>query len=89
VSGCTDYFAEDEKSGLATCRNIVATLNVHPKEAEGRLPSRPPLYDPEELPFLIPYELQNELDIYEVGVTYIGKQLLKDICALCIESLVH
>ncbi|KAL8578181.1 hypothetical protein ACOMHN_051736 [Nucella lapillus] len=66
VSGCTDYFAPDEKSAFETCRDIVATLNVHPEEVKGRLPARLPLYDPAELTSLIPKDDQHMLDIYQV-----------------------
>ncbi|XP_076440810.1 uncharacterized protein LOC143280133 [Babylonia areolata] len=66
VSGCTDYFAPDENSAFETCRDIVATLNVHPADAQGRLPARLPLYDPAELSSLIPKDQQHTLDMYQV-----------------------
>ncbi|KAK7485216.1 hypothetical protein BaRGS_00023467 [Batillaria attramentaria] len=66
VSGCTDYFAPDEKSAFEMCRNIVATLNVHHNDAKGRLSPQLPLYDPEELPALIPCSDQHKLDMYQV-----------------------
>ena len=66
MSGCTDYFAEDESTAFEMCRNIVSTLNVHPDEVKGRLPSVPPLYDPAELPSLIPKDGQHRLDMYQV-----------------------
>lgn len=66
VSGCTDYFAPDEKSALQICRDIVATLNVHHNEIKGRLPAASPLYDPEEISSLVPSSEQHKLDMYQV-----------------------
>ena len=67
VSGCTDYFAQDEKSAFEICRNIVSTLNVHCEDDMQRLYARPPLYDPAELPSLIPSKEQHMLDMYQVS----------------------
>ncbi|XP_070195809.1 methylcrotonoyl-CoA carboxylase beta chain, mitochondrial-like isoform X2 [Littorina saxatilis] len=66
VSGCTDYFAQDEKSAFETCRDIVSTLNVHHEDIKGRLPSRLPLYDPQDLPSLIPSNDQHQIDMFQV-----------------------
>lgn len=66
VSGCTDYFAQDERSALEMCRDIVATLNVHHFEVKGRQIPVPPLYDAQELPVLIPSRGQHKMDMYQI-----------------------
>ena len=68
VSGCTDYFAEDERSAFALCRDVVSTLNVYHQDFHGRLPTREPLLSAEDLPSIIPSEKQYELDIYQVSL---------------------
>lgn len=88
VSGCTDYFAEDEKSALSTCRNIVSTLNVHHQTVKGNLMSDPPLYNAEELPSLIPHEDQHKLDIYEVIARIVDRSAFHEFKQLFGPSLI-
>ncbi|PVD23304.1 hypothetical protein C0Q70_16572 [Pomacea canaliculata] len=78
VSGCTDYFAPDEKSALQICRDIVATLNVHHNEIKGRLPASSPLYDPEEISSLVPSSEQHKLDMYQVIGRLVDRSLFHE-----------
>ncbi|CAC5367475.1 E6.4.1.4B [Mytilus coruscus] len=63
VSGCTDYFAEDEAEALELGRDIIATLNITMNE-NTTTTSEDPLYDPGELPGLV--STDNQMDIYKV-----------------------
>lgn len=61
VSGCTDYFAEDEQEAFQMGRDIAETLPFH---ASCTYESDPPLYDADDIPGLITAE--NKIDIYQV-----------------------
>ncbi|CAG2196375.1 E6.4.1.4B [Mytilus edulis] len=63
VSGCTDYFAEDEAEALELGRDIIATLNITMND-NTTTTSQEPLYDPGELPGLV--NADNHMDIYKV-----------------------
>ncbi|VDI30437.1 3-methylcrotonyl-CoA carboxylase beta subunit [Mytilus galloprovincialis] len=63
VSGCTDYFAEDEAEALELGRDIIATLNITMNDNTTTI-SEEPLYDPGELPGLV--NTDNQMDIYKV-----------------------
>ncbi|XP_021362700.1 probable methylcrotonoyl-CoA carboxylase beta chain, mitochondrial isoform X2 [Mizuhopecten yessoensis] len=63
VSGCTDYFAENEEEALSTGRDMVATLNL-----EDKLPVHQdweePLYSSDHLRALVAKD--NVINIYKV-----------------------
>lgn len=61
VSGCTDYFAEDEPEAFMIGRNIAETLPSHNSCTSE---SEPPLYDANDIPGLISPE--NNIDIYQI-----------------------
>ncbi|XP_063408614.1 methylcrotonoyl-CoA carboxylase beta chain, mitochondrial-like [Mytilus trossulus] len=63
VSGCTDYFAEDEAEALELGRDIIATLNITMND-NTTTTSEEPLYDAGELPGLV--NTDNQMDIYKV-----------------------
>ncbi|XP_071144811.1 uncharacterized protein [Mytilus edulis] len=63
VSGCTDYFAEDEAEALELGRDIIATLNITMND-NTTTTSQEPMYDPGELPGLV--NADNHMDIYKV-----------------------
>ncbi|KAL4235641.1 hypothetical protein ACF0H5_004036 [Mactra antiquata] len=65
VSGCTDYFAADEHEGFQTGRDLVESLNLPKHPGPTREPEEP-LFDPEELPGLIPTVEQENMDIRKV-----------------------
>lgn len=61
MSGCTDYFAEDEPEAFAIGRDIAETLSSHNSCTSE---SEHPLYNANEIPGLISPE--NNIDIYQV-----------------------
>ncbi|HLG88510.1 MAG TPA: carboxyl transferase domain-containing protein [Alphaproteobacteria bacterium] len=66
VSGVSDYLAEDEPSALKKVRDIVGALNIErPCCAATRLP-RAPLYDPAEIPGIIPLDPKTPYDVREI-----------------------
>jgi 3-methylcrotonyl-CoA carboxylase beta subunit len=65
-SGVVDYLAHEEAEAYAKVREIVSHLNW-PADAHGRLrPVRPPLYDPEEIPGIVPADGRIQYDVREV-----------------------
>ncbi|KAJ8305996.1 hypothetical protein KUTeg_016541 [Tegillarca granosa] len=64
VSGCTDYFAENETEAFLLGRELVAALNLTEYGGRTHKPEDP-LYDPAELQGLISKD--NNIDIYKVG----------------------
>lgn len=71
MSGCTDYFAEDEPEAFAIGRDIAETLPSHNSCTSE---SEPPLYDANEIPGLISPE--NNIDIYQVTKYNINCEVL-------------
>ncbi len=66
VSGLADYMAVDEVDALRLGRQIVRRLN-HRKAGPGpSAPSRPPLYDPEDLLGIVPTDLTEPFDPRDV-----------------------
>ena len=65
VSGLADHFAVDELDALRIGRRIVARLN-RARPADGRLPSRPPRYDPEQLLGIVSADLRVPFDPRDV-----------------------
>jgi 3-methylcrotonyl-CoA carboxylase beta subunit len=66
VSGVSDYLAEDEPSALKKIRDIVGALNIErPCYAATRAP-RAPLYDPAEIPGIIPRDAKTPYDVREI-----------------------
>ncbi|MFP3920104.1 MAG: carboxyl transferase domain-containing protein [Dichotomicrobium sp.] len=66
LSGVADDLANDDAHALALARRAVANLNrVKPDPLE-RQPVEPPLYDPEEIPGVVPADLRTPYDIREV-----------------------
>ena len=64
ISGCTDHYAATEEEGFECGRDVVATFNIPETiEPEGY---EEPLYDPSELPGLIPQSQQHTMDMYKV-----------------------
>ncbi|MCF6526221.1 carboxyl transferase domain-containing protein [Streptomyces sp. JJ36] len=67
VSGLADHFAVDEPDALRQARRVVARLNwrkAHPAPDPAAV--RPPRYDPEELPGVVPEDLKVPFDPREV-----------------------
>ncbi|XP_052274339.1 methylcrotonoyl-CoA carboxylase beta chain, mitochondrial-like isoform X2 [Dreissena polymorpha] len=65
VSGCTDYFAADEHEAFQTGRDIIEGLNLPSHPGRLRTPEEP-LFDPAEIPGLIPRLEQQNMDIRKV-----------------------
>ncbi|MCE2518346.1 MAG: methylcrotonoyl-CoA carboxylase [Alphaproteobacteria bacterium] len=65
-SGVVDHQAGDDMEALEKARAIVATLNQPTCDGPVRRLPEAPLYDPEEIPGLIPGDLRQSLDIRAV-----------------------
>jgi len=66
LSGVADYLAEDDTHALALARQAVANLNrVKPAPLELQ-PVEEPLYDPQEIPGIVPDDLKTPYDVREV-----------------------
>ena len=66
VSGVSDYLAENELEAIAKVRDIVCALNWPRKPQPERRASRPPLYDPAEIPGIIGTDLKQPYDVRQV-----------------------
>ncbi len=66
VSGLGDYLAEDEMDGIRICREVVSHLNWRKYGEHVRLPSDPPILDPEELLGIVSKDLRAPFDMREV-----------------------
>lgn len=67
-SGVADHFAETEEEGLEMARNIVGTLNYHPKHPGKFIKAevKPPLYKSEEIYGIIPQDTRKPFDVREI-----------------------
>ena len=66
LSGVADYLARDDDHALLLVRQAVANLNrVKPATVEIQTPEEP-LYDPAEIPGIVPGDLRTPYDIREV-----------------------
>ena len=66
LSGVADHLAEDDAHALAIARTIVADLNRPKPAAVERQAPVPPLYDPGEIPGIVPADLKTPYEIREV-----------------------
>lgn len=62
TSGVSDYYVEDEIEGIATVRNIIATLNPDEKSKDERDYDEP-LFSSEELGSIIPTDPKQPFDV--------------------------
>jgi 3-methylcrotonyl-CoA carboxylase beta subunit len=66
LSGVADHLARDDRHALALARRAVANLN-RPKTVSIELqPPEDPLYDPDEIPGVVPADLRTPYDIREI-----------------------
>lgn len=66
LSGVADHFARDDAHALALARRVVANLNrIKPSETKTNT-TEAPLYDPDELPGIIPADIRTPYDVREV-----------------------
>jgi len=66
LSGVADTLAENDRHALALARLAVANLNHSHQSAIELLDSEDPLYDPAEIPGVVPADLRTPYDIREV-----------------------
>ena len=62
TSGVSDYYVEDEIEGIATVRNIIATLNPDEKSKDEKAYDEP-LFSSEELGSIIPTDPKQPFDV--------------------------
>ncbi|MEM7464891.1 MAG: carboxyl transferase domain-containing protein, partial [Pseudomonadota bacterium] len=66
LSGVADYLANDDADALALARQAVASLNrVKPSQLEMQ-EAEAPLYDPDEIPGIVPADLKIPYDVREI-----------------------
>jgi 3-methylcrotonyl-CoA carboxylase beta subunit len=67
-SGVADHFAETEEEALEQARNIIATLNYHPKHPRKfiREEVKAPLYPSEEIYGIIPQDTRKPFDVRDI-----------------------
>lgn len=66
VSGVADYLADNEAQALQKIRHIVAGLPARPGLLTGIREAREPMYDPEEIPGIVPPDLKQPYDVREI-----------------------
>ena len=66
LSGVADHLAEDDAHALAIARRIVGTLGAPTRASVERQTPEEPLYDPAEIPGVVPADLKSPYDIREV-----------------------
>jgi 3-methylcrotonyl-CoA carboxylase beta subunit len=66
LSGVADHLARDDAHALALARQAVAALNRPKTTAVELREPEPPLYDPAEIPGIVPMDLRTPYDIREV-----------------------
>lgn len=66
LSGVADYLADDDRHALALARQAVANLNIEPRANLLNTSYEEPLYDPAEIPGIIPADLKTQYDVREV-----------------------
>lgn len=96
IAGTAEFLAENDADGIRIAREIVANLqwNQHRPRLE-RLPSRPPLYDPDEIAGVVPVDYRKPYDCREVIARLVdGSEFLEfkreyDNQTICGRALVH
>jgi 3-methylcrotonyl-CoA carboxylase beta subunit len=65
-SGVADHYAENDAHALHLARTAISHLNRAKAVASNRIPSREPLYAPQELNGIIPTDPRKQFDIREI-----------------------
>ncbi len=66
ISGVADHLAENDRDALQICRNIFETLQMPERQNLERIPVKEPLYDPEEIPGILPVSGREPYDVREI-----------------------
>src|SRR5690606_53428 len=66
LSGVADHLANNDMHALQLARQAVARLNRKKPQQLHIIPSRPPVYDPQELNGIIPADTRKPYDVREV-----------------------
>ena len=66
LSGVADYLADDDAHAIALAREAVGRLNMPKPKGPMLEPVEAPLYDPSEIPGVVPGDLRTPYDIREV-----------------------
>ncbi|CAK0820583.1 unnamed protein product [Prorocentrum cordatum] len=65
-SGVADHFAEDEPAALRLCREVLSHTRTAAAAAAPELEPEAPLYDPKELPGLLPEDNSKAFDVRQI-----------------------
>jgi acetyl-CoA carboxylase carboxyltransferase component len=66
ISGVTDHYALNDEHALAICRSIVSNLNRRKHIPWDITTPEPPLYDPSDIPGIVPTDNRKSYDVREI-----------------------
>lgn len=66
ISGVADHLAENDHDALRICRDIFETIQVPVRQSLDRLPSRDPIFSPEEIAGILPETTREPYDVREI-----------------------
>ncbi|KTD26139.1 Acetyl/propionyl-CoA carboxylase, beta subunit [Legionella lansingensis] len=81
-SGVADHYAENDAHALHLARVAVKHLNRRKPESLQRIPSREPIYDPQELSGIVPADPRKPYDIREIIARIVDASELDEFKAL-------
>ena len=87
ISGVADHLVNSDSEALALCRQLVTHLNLNDNSSNGRSFAEPK-YDPQELYGLIPVDLRQKMDAYEIIARLVDGSEFHEFKALYGETLV-
>lgn len=95
VSGVADHLADNDSHALALCRQLVSHLNdnvnshsVNDNTMDQRKSFADPVYDPQEIYGIIPTDLREKIDAYEIIARLVDGSEIHEFKALYGETLV-
>jgi propionyl-CoA carboxylase len=88
LSGVADHLAEDDAHALALVRQIIGHLAARHPQPEVLLPNEAPLYAPDELRGILPYDSRTNYDVHEVIARLVDGSRLHEFKAQYGETLV-
>lgn len=66
LSGVVDHLAHDDKHALSLARKAVSTFEYCKPDMQRRIAPEQPLYDPEEIPGIVPVDTRKPFDVLEI-----------------------
>ncbi len=88
LSGVADHFARDEEHALELCRSIAGHLHTRPAHPITLQAAEDPLYDPAEIPGVLPVDARQPFDVREVIARLVDGSRMHEFKARYGETLV-